>query len=123
MKGWAFLGGGGQWYADKHGRAPLFTGLDAEMSVDQGSSFLHSQQPQPLAAALFIDCRREIESDAVILDDRDHLVRSPLDNHADARRSGMLDDVVQRLLHNPVNRRFDVRRQPLALPARAVKID
>ena len=40
---------------------------------------------------------------------------APLDDHADAPRRGVLGDVVQGLLHDPVDRRLDLRRQAVAV--------
>ena len=57
------------------------------------------------------ELKLRVESLTVVTDDRfDHLVVLA-DDHIGMRRAGMLEDVRQRFLHEPVDRILDCRRQ------------
>ena len=52
-----------------------------------------------------------VEAAAVVFDHRDRSAVFPLEEHADARRPGVLDDVRERLLDHAVQRRLHLVRQ------------
>ena len=54
------------------------------------------------------------EAAAVVLDHGGDRAAAASEDDADRARLGVLDDVRQRLLHDPVERRLDVARQPVA---------
>ena len=63
-----------------------------------------------------------VEAGAVVLDHRGHRGLPPRDRDADVVRVRVLDDVRERLLHDPVERRLDLARQP-RLAERRVEVD
>src|SRR4051812_17224561 len=107
--------------AGSHRRPLAVARLDQEGPAHQAHPLAHPEQAQSPAARPRPDPLR-VEPPAVILDQGGQLVPAPLHDHADLPRRGVLGDVVQRLLHDPIDRRLDVQRQAVAVQAHGLEV-
>jgi two-component system, NarL family, response regulator NreC len=90
--------------------------LDPQRSSEQRNPLTHPDQPEPLTNQV------GLEADTVVRDlDLDLCRELP---HLELRvlRPRVLRDVVERLLHQPVDRRFQQRRRPLLGRARQLEL-
>ncbi len=88
-------------------------GLDAQSSTDEPHPLAHPDETQAAVGR-----QAGIEAGSVILDDDGDRSLPLREQDADAARAGMLDDVVQRLLGDPVKGRLYLTRQPFRAEAR-----
>jgi len=79
------------------------------MPVEAGADQLAELGPRFERGQTHVRCH---ESLAVVTHAADHVLWTALQVDADAAGLGVLDGVVERLLHDPVERRFHGRRQP-----------
>ena len=82
--------------------------LDREPTVEQPDALLHADEAEPLALAA---CRAE--TPPVVLDHGHHDAFALASRGRSPAGAGVLDDVRQRLLHDPVERGLDLGREPL----------
>ena len=88
--------------------------LDREPPADERDALAHADEPEPVVRG-----RVRVEARAVVLDDRgDATPALRVSRMLTRARAGVLDDVRQRLLHDPVERRLDLARQPLVAELR-----
>src|SRR5688572_23819145 len=106
----------------KDGRALTDIGFHLHFAVHQRSAFLHAQQPEPFPLGV---TRHgfDVETFAIVLNDNLHLIGPALDDQTDAARAGMLENVGERFLHDPIGSCLDRRGQALPRPSRRVKIN
>jgi hypothetical protein len=100
------------------GRAGVGRRFNLERGTDQGRAFLHARQAKALRSA----SGSRIEADAIIFDDEQHVVGSPLEDDVDVAGARVLGDVRQRLLRNAVERGFRIGRQPFVEQAGGVQV-
>src|SRR4051812_36776514 len=84
------------------GRASVRSWLDLERSTDRGRAFLHSLNPDHRVTRT-----APANSDSVVLDDQHQVGAAFFEQHVDRRCVSMLGDVVQGLLRDPIDTRFD----------------
>ena len=82
--------------------------LELQLAAQQREPLAHPEQAETLGAGV------GHEAAAVVLDHRRDRARAAREHDADRARLRVLDDVRQRLLHDPVERGLDVARQPVA---------
>lgn len=105
----------------KNRRSLAGCGLDVEFSADQHGSLAHAHQSQARAAGVRGDVAHD-EAAAVILDDQHCPISPVFQQDADMPCGGVLHDVVQRLLSQPVEIGFGVRREPELFRPRSAKL-
>ena len=90
-------------------------GLDSKASVppSSASTLPHADDAERVVAHAAFG-----EPASVVLDDRSDTAGATRHDHAHVLRLGVLHDVRQRLLHEPVERRLDLGRQALAAEIR-----
>src|SRR5215813_7270279 len=85
-------------------------GVEVQSAADRRDSLSHAGQSQAGALAWFLDKGR-VEADTVVLNFARQKVRVLIDVDRDGRGPRVLDDIVQRLLKNPVESDFDRGRK------------
>jgi len=93
----------------------LSVALDLESAAEARHSLLYADQPKPSTPRLAFPTSA-IEPPAVIAHRHRQLAVRSLDIDGAFGCAGVFRDVVQRLLHDPVDRRLDLRRKPLVHP-------
>ena len=66
--------------------------------------------------------RPEVESDAIVLDDEQHVIGPPLEHDVDVLGARVLGDVVERFLRDAIERRFSVRRETIVQESGGVQL-
>ena len=89
-------------------RAGVRARLELQLPAQQREPLAHPEQAETLGAGV------GHEAAAVVLDHRGDRARAAGEHDADRARLRVLDDVRQRLLHDPIERRLDVVREPVA---------
>src|SRR5262245_39666522 len=98
-------------HPDEHRRPLPRVGLDLERPADERRPFLHAEKSQFVFGTGRFANRLRIEAAAVVLHYHQQVIAAAFQDHAHATRRGVLAHVGERLHHDPVQVRLDVRRQ------------
>src|SRR5690242_11912442 len=103
--------------SDEHGCALSWSRFDLDARAHERRALPHADEPE--SVALHVSIR--VETDPVVLHNEQDGIVSSLEEHLDVPRARVFSGVVERFLRDSVQRRLDVRSEPLVEQTRCVQ--